>query len=78
MLKYVPWNWLVCIESRFLKLIPDDLKTQEMHNKATEKVTWLLDYVPLRLRKHEMWKKAVKKCLHPFRFVPVHLKTRNV
>ena len=26
MLKYVPWNWLVCIEPRFLKLIPDDLK----------------------------------------------------
>ena len=41
MLKYVPWNCLVCIEPRFLKLIPDDMKTQtqEMSNKAVEKVS---------------------------------------
>ena len=40
MLKYVPWNWLVYIEPRFLKLIPHDMKTQtqEMSNKAVEKV----------------------------------------
>ena len=37
MLKHVSWNWLVSIEPRFLKLIPDDLKTQEMSNKAVEK-----------------------------------------
>ena len=42
MLKYVPWNWLVRIEPRFLKLIPDDLKTQEMCNKAIKKVAWVL------------------------------------
>ena len=28
MVKYVPLNWLVFIEPRYLKLIPDDLKTQ--------------------------------------------------
>ena len=41
MLKYVPWNWLVCIEPRFLKLIPDDMKpqAQKMSNKAVEKVS---------------------------------------
>ena len=37
MLRYVSWNWLVCLELRLLKLIPDDLKTQEMCNKAVEK-----------------------------------------
>ena len=36
-LKYVPWNRLVCKEQRFLRLIPDDLKTQEMCNEAVEK-----------------------------------------
>ena len=78
MLKYIPWNWLVCIKPRFLKLILDDLKIQEMCNKAVEKVPWLLHYVPLRLTKHEMWKKAVEKCLHPFRFIPDHLKTQEM
>ena len=33
MVKYAPWNWFVCIELRFLTLIPDNLKTQEMCNK---------------------------------------------
>ena len=37
MLKYVPWNWLVCIEPRFLKLIPDDLKIHEMFKKPLKK-----------------------------------------
>ena len=46
MIKYVPWNWLVCIEPRFLKLIPDILKTQEMCNKVIEKALWLLYDVP--------------------------------
>ena len=38
MLKYVLLNWLVLIEPRYLELIPDDLKTQEISNKAVEKV----------------------------------------
>ena len=50
MLKYVPWNWLVCIEPRFIKLIPDGLKTQEMCNKAVEKAPWLLLNVPVHFR----------------------------
>ena len=29
MVKHVPLNWLVSIEPRYLKLISDDLKTQE-------------------------------------------------
>ena len=37
MLKYVPWNWLVYIRPRFLKLVPDDLKTQEMVKKTLKK-----------------------------------------
>ena len=32
--KYVPLNWLVSIEPRYFKLIPDDLKTQDMCNKG--------------------------------------------
>ena len=78
MLKYVPWNWLVCLEPRFLKLVSNDLKTQEMCNKADEKVPWLLHGVPVRLRTHEMCKKAVEKCLHPFTFIPDHLQTQEM
>ena len=77
-LKYVALNWLVSIEPRYLKLIPDDLKTQEMCNKAFEKVPWLIHYVPLQLRMHEMCYRNVEKCLYPFRFVPDHLKTQEM
>ena len=75
MLKCVPWNWLVCIEPRFLKLISDDLKTQEMCNKAVEKEPWLLYYVPDQYRTQEMRRRAVEKYLHPLRFILDHLKT---
>ena len=34
MLKYLPWNWLMCIEPGFLTFVPDDLKIQEMCNEA--------------------------------------------
>ena len=62
MLKYVPWNWLVYIERRFLKLIPGDLKTQEMCNEAIEKVPWLLHDVCLCFRTLRMCSKAIEKC----------------
>ena len=78
MLKYVPWNWLVCIEPRFLKLIPDDLKTQEMCNKAVEKAPWLLYDVPVCFRTLGMCSRAVEKCQHPLRFISDHLKTQEV
>ena len=78
MLKYVPWNWLVCIEPRFLKLIPDDLKTQEMCNKAVEKAPWLLYDVPVCFKNVGIYSRAVEKCLHSLRFIPDHLKTQNV
>ena len=78
MLKYVPWNWLVYIEPRFLKLTPDDLKTQEMCNEAIEKASWLLYDVPVHIRTYEMCNTAVEKCLHPLRFIPDHLKTREM
>ena len=58
----------MCIEPRFLKLIPDDLKPQEMCNKAVEKVSWLLHYVSVCFRTEEMCESAVEKCLHPLRF----------
>ena len=32
--KYVPLNWLVSIELCYFRLIPDDLKTQDMCNKG--------------------------------------------
>ena len=60
MLKYVPWNWLMWIEPRFLKPIPDDLKTQEMCNKAIEKVPWLFHYVPVCLRTEKMCERLLK------------------
>ena len=78
MLKYVPWNWLMCIEQHFLKLIPDDLKTQEMCNRAIEKVPWLLHHVPVHFRTAKMYKGAVEKCLHPLRFIPDYLKTQKM
>ena len=78
MLKYVPLNWLVYIGPRFLKLIPDDLKTQGMCNGAIEKAPWLLHYVPLCFRTEEMCSRTVEKCLHPFRFIPDHLKTQGM
>ena len=58
-IRYVPWNWLAYTEPRFLKLIPDDLKTQEMCNEAIEKASWLLQYVPLHFRTQEMCSRAV-------------------
>ena len=60
MLKYFPWNWLICIGTRFLKLIPDDLKTQEMWNKAVEKMPWILRYVPVRFRTKKMCEGLLK------------------
>ena len=78
MLKYVPWNWLVYIKPRFLKLILDDLKTQEMCNEDIEKAPRLLHDVPLRLRTPGMCLRAVEKCLHPFRFIADHLKTQRM
>ena len=75
MLNYVPWNWLVCIELRFLRLIPDDLKTQEMCNKAVEKAPRLLYDVPVSFRTLGMCSRAVKKCLDPLRFITDHYKT---
>ena len=60
MLKYVPWNWLLYVRPRFLKLIYDDLKTQEMCNGAIAKAPWLLHYVPLHFRTQEMCEKAVE------------------
>ena len=36
-LKYVPWNRLVCIEPRFLKLIPDDLGLRKCAAKPLKK-----------------------------------------
>ena len=78
MLEYVPWSWLVYIKPRFLKLITDDLKTQEMCNEAIEKAPWLLRYVPLCFRTQEMCSKAAKKCRHPFRFIPDYLKTQEM
>ena len=78
MLKYVPWNWLVCIEPRFTKLIPDGLKTQEMCNKAVEKASWLLLSVPVHFRTWGMCNWAVEKCLHPLRFIPDHPKTQEM
>ena len=78
MLKCVPWNWLVYIEPRFLKLIPNDLKTQDMCNGAIEKAPWLLNEVSLHFRTQEMCESAVEKCLHPFRFIPNHLKTQEM
>ena len=65
-LKYVPWNRLVCIEPRFLKLIPD------------EKAPWLLCDVPVHFRAWGMCIRAVEKCLHPLRFIPDHLKTQEM
>ena len=78
MLKYVLLNWLVLIEPRYLELIPDDLKTQEISNKAVEKVPWLLQYVPVHFRAPGMCFKVVEKCLHLLRFIPDHLKTQEM
>ena len=80
MLKYVPWNWLICIKPRFLKLIliPDDLKTKEMCNKAVEKVSRLLLYVPVCFRTTKMCKRALAKCLHSLRFIHDYLKTQKM
>ena len=75
MVKYVSLNWLVSIEPRHLKLIPDDLWTPEICNKAIEKDSWLLHYVPVHLRTQEMCEKPVEKFLPPLRFIPDHLKT---
>ena len=75
MLRYVSQNWLMCLELPLLKLIPDDLKTQEMCNKAVEKAPWLLYDVPVRFRTLGMCSRAVEKYLHPFRFISDHLKT---
>ena len=71
-------NWLVSKEPRFSKLIPDDLKTQEMWNKAVEKVPWLLHYVPVQFRTNKMCKRVGEKCLHPFRFISDLLKTQEM
>ena len=38
MVKYVPSNWLLSIETCYLKLILDQYETQEMCNEAVEKV----------------------------------------
>ena len=65
MLKYVPLNWLVYIEPRFLKIIHDNLKIQEVCNEAIEKAPWLLHDVPLLFRTLGMCSRAVKKFLHP-------------
>ena len=65
MLKYV----------RFLKLIPDGLKTQEMRNEAVEKAPWLLYDVPVPFRTLGMCSTAVEKFLHPLRFIPDNLET---
>ena len=77
MLKYAPWNWLVYIRPSFLTLAPDDLKGQEMCNKAIEKAPWLLNDVPPRLRTHEMCSRAIEKCIHPFRFIPEYIKAQK-
>ena len=77
-LKYVLWSWLVCTEPRFLKLIPDDLKTQEMCNKAIEKDPNMLKYVSVCFRTFGMCSRAVEKYLHPLRFIPDHLKVQEM
>ena len=44
--RVIPWNWLVYTEPCFLKLNPDDLKTQEMCNEDIKKEPCTLKYVP--------------------------------
>ena len=80
MLKYVPWNWLVSIVPRFLKLFPDDLQTKEIKscNKAIKKMPWLLYDVPVRLNSWRMCFGTLQKCLQPLRFISDHLKTQQM
>ena len=78
MLKYVSLNWLVYIKPRFLKLIPDDLKAQEICNEAIEKVPWLLHYVPLHLRTKKMCYRAIVRYLYPMTFIADHLKMQEM
>ena len=44
--KHVLWQWLVYIRPNVLRLVPDDLKTQEMCNEAIQIDPWLLYDVP--------------------------------
>ena len=59
--RVIPWNWLAYIEPRFLKLIPDDLKTQEMCSEAVKTDPYTLKYVPYQNRMHEMCYRALEK-----------------
>ena len=57
--RVILWNWIVCIEPRFLTLVPDDLNTQETYNKAVEKAPWLIHYIPVQFRTHKMCYRTV-------------------
>ena len=59
MLKYIPFNRLVSTEPRYLKLIPDDSKTQEMCNGDIEEGPWLIHYVRLHVKTQEICSRAV-------------------
>ena len=61
-----------------LKLIPDNLKTQEMCNEAVRREPHTLKFVPTHLRSNEMCSRVLEKYLHPMTYVPDHLKTRDV
>ena len=52
--RIIPFVWLVYIEPRFLKLIPDDLKTQDKCNEAVCREPPTLKYVPYQYRTYGM------------------------
>ena len=58
---HFPWNWLVYIIPSFTNFVPDDLKTQEMCNKAVSIDPWLLHDVPDSLKTQKMCNEALEK-----------------
>ena len=63
---------------RWIKVKPDNLKTQEMYNKTVHIEPHLLAYVPDHFKKQEMCDKTVTRNPYTPRFIPDHLKTQEM
>ena len=81
-LKYVPGvqglDEVVSLKPRYLTLVPDGLKIQEMCNETVHIDPWLLYDVPDYLKTQEMYKRVVEKNPKVLKYVSDQFKTQKM
>ena len=70
--------YLYATVSRWIKEIPDHLKTQQMCDEAFEEKPYSLAYVPDCFKTQEMCDDAVRRRPWLLKYVPDHFKTQEM